>query len=320
MTLKPPLRHGNQRGSVSGKAKGLAALYGDHLAVRYAAKTAAGYRALVHQHLAWLNERGLTLAEARSQDLIAYQSDLLALRKRDGKPYSTAHRMRHVTVLKGFYGFLCRRGYLLTNAAAALEYPPVEKHLPRSILSREEAKKLVEAPDTKTPLGQRDRAILETFYGTAIRASELAHLKLDDVDTEERLLRVVLGKGRKDRNVPLTRPASEAIEAYIVKARHRLRGAKRSPLLFVALRGGSMHDDTLNAIIRQAAKKAGIEKHVTCHTFRHSAATHLLKGGADIRHIQKLLGHASLATTERYTQVEISDLKEVVRRAHPRGK
>jgi integrase/recombinase XerD len=316
----------NQQGTVSARAildrktSRLLQLYADHLAVRYVPKTVQGYTTLVRQHLAWLTTRGLSLAEARSQDLLAYQGELLSLRKKDGRPYSTSHQMREVTVLKSLYGFLHRRGYVLTNPAGSLEYPHVEQRLPRSILSREEARKLVEAPDTSTPLGLRDRAILETLYSTGIRAGELANLKLDDVDTEERLLRVVLGKGRKDRNVPLTRPAAEAIEAYLLHGRPRMQGATRSALLFVALRGGRMHDDTLNAVIGSWAKKAGIEKHVTCHTLRHSAATHLLKGGADIRHIQKLLGHASLQTTERYTRVEVSDLKEVLKRAHPRGR
>ena len=326
MSPKSPPRHGNQQGSVSApaswdrKTSRLVKLYGDHLAVRYAAKSVQGYLALVRQHLAWLAARGLRFGEVRSQDLLAYQGELLGLRKPDGKTYSTAHQMRQVTVLKSLYGFLHRRGYLLTNPAGSLEYPHVEERLPRSVLSREEARRLVTAPGTVRPLELRDRAILETLYATGIRAGELANLKTDDVDTEERLLRVVLGKGRKDRNVPLTRPAAEAIEAYLLHARPRIQGAKRSPLLFLALRGGRMHDDTLNAAITSWAKVAGIEKHVTCHTLRHSAATHLLKGGADIRHIQKLLGHVSLQTTERYTRVEVSDLKEVLQRAHPRGR
>jgi integrase/recombinase XerD len=306
--------------SADRKTARLVTTYGDHLAVRYVPKTVQGYLTLVRQHLSWLRERGVAIAEVTSQDLLAYQGELLGLRKRDGKTYSTAHQMRQVTVLKSLYGFLHRRGFLLTNPAGSLEYPHVEDRLPRAVLSREEARRLVTAPGTETALELRDRAILETLYATGIRAGELASLKLEDVDTEERLLRVVLGKGRKDRNVPLTHAAAEAIEAYLVQARPRIQGARRAGLLFLALRGGRMHDDALNAVIGAWAKNAGIEKHVTCHTLRHTAATHLLKGGADIRHIQKLLGHASLQTTERYTRVEVSDLKEVLRRAHPRGR
>ncbi len=294
--------------------------YEDYLHVRYAEKTARGYLTVLRQHLAWLLSRGLTLLTARSQDLAAYQTALVAFRKADGRPYSSDHQMQHVTVLRSFYGFLVRRSHLLTNPTGLLEYPKVENRLPRSILSKDEARKIIEAPDTRTPLGSRDRAILETFYATGIRAGELASLKLSDVDTEDRLLRVLLGKGRKDRNVPLTRSAAEAIEEYILRSRPRMRGARGSSLLFLAERGGRIYNDALNALIVSWAQKAGIEKHATCHTFRHSAATHLLKGGADIRHIQKLLGHASLSSTERYTRVEISDLKDVIRRAHPRGR
>jgi integrase/recombinase XerD len=294
--------------------------YEDHLRVRYAEKTAKGYLTVLGQHLAWLASRGLTLTTVRSQDLAAYQTSLVAFRKPDGRPYSSDHQMQHVTVLRSFYGFLVKRGHLLTNPTGLLEYPKVENRLPHSILSKEEARKIIEVPDTRTPLGLRDRAILETFYATGLRAGELASLKLDDVDTEDRLLRVLLGKGRKDRNVPLTRSAAEAIEEYLVRGRPRMRGSRGSSLLFLAERGGKLYNDALNALIASWAHRAGIEKHATCHTFRHSAATHLLKGGADIRHIQKLLGHASLSSTERYTRVEISDLKEVIRRAHPRGR
>jgi site-specific recombinase XerD len=169
-------------------------------------------------------------------------------------------------------------------------------------------------------MGLRDRAILETLYATGIRAGELGSLKREDVDTEERLLRVLLGKGRKDRNVPLTRAAAEAIEAYLAYGRPRMRGTRTSPLLFLAHRGGKMYDAHLNDVVARAAFRAGVKKHATCHTFRHSVATHLLKGGADIRHIQMLLGHSSLQTTERYTRVEVSDLKEIMKRAHPRGR
>jgi integrase/recombinase XerC len=222
--------------------------------------------------------------------------------------------------VKTLFRFLFQRGYLLGDPSGPLGYPRREQRLPRGVLSREECRRLVESVKGTTPPAQRNRAILETFYGTGIRAGELARLKVTDVDTEDRVLRVILGKGAKDRNVPLTRAAAEAIEAWLVHGRPRVRGAARTPWLFLALRGGRTYADLLNDIVHSAAKAAGIEKPVTCHTLRHSMATHLLKGGADIRHIQALLGHASLQSTERYTHVEISDLARVVKRAHPRGR
>jgi integrase/recombinase XerD len=304
---------------VSAKVARLMRLYEDDVRIRYETKTGHEYLREVGSFLAWLDSRGVALASARTEDVLAYQSVLYAQRKPNGRPYSSGNLKNRIKALKGFFRFLYRRGYLLHDPAAAVEYPRTERRLPRVILSQKEARKILEAPDRKTPTGLRDRAILETFYGTGIRAGELANLTPDDVDTEEGVLRVVRGKGRKDRNVPLTRAASEAIEAYLVRARPKLL-RQETRLLFLQNRGAKMDSGTLNRVVHQWAEAAGIKKRVTCHTFRHSVATHLLKGRADIRHIQALLGHASLQTTERYTHVEISDLKDVIRRAHPRGR
>lgn len=294
--------------------------YDDDLVIRFAPKTVASYRAALRAYVAWLEPRDLALTAVTSADLLAYQRDLVAQRRPDGQPYSADHQMQHVTVLKSLYAFLVRRGVVLANPTGLLVYPRVESRLPRAILNTRDVRGILDAADDRTPLGLRDRAILETLYATGIRAGELVRLTLRDVDTEDRLLRIVLGKGRKDRTVPLTRAAASAIEAYLVRGRPRIRGARTSPSLFLALRGGRLYGSALCDLIATATTRADIDRHATAHTFRHSAATHLLKGGADIRHIQQLLGHASLATTERYTRVEISDLKEVLRRAHPRGR
>ncbi len=305
---------------MSPKDARLLRLFADELRVRYARGTARNYASRARTLLAWLGERGVELVSVRTEDVLAYQGELYGQRKPDGKPFSGGFQKNQVKAIKCFFRFLYRRGYLVHDSAAAVEYPKLERRLPRTILTREEAKRIVEAPDRKTARGLRDRAILETFYGTGIRVSELAKLTPDDVDTEEGILRVIEGKGRRDRNVPLTRPAGEAIDAYLVGARPALLRRKDVRWLFLANRGGSMDPSTVNRIVQHWTRKAKVKKHVTCHTFRHSVATHLLKGRADIRHIQALLGHRSLATTERYTQVEIQDLKEVVRRAHPRGR
>jgi integrase/recombinase XerD len=311
---------GVHRLSAERKTGKLLKLFADHVLVRYAARTAEGYLRAVRFFLDWLQRRAIALVDVRTDDLLAYQTELYSRRKKDGKPYSTYDQIHRVAAVKTLFRFLARRGYLLSDPSAALEYPRQEQRLPRGILSVQEARAIVESPELATPMGLRDRALLEVLYGTGIRAGELGTLKKEDVDPEERVLRVVLGKGKKDRNVPLTRAAAEAIEAYLAYGRPRLRGAHRSPLLFLAQRGGRMYDSHLNAVVAHWAFKAGVKRHVTCHTFRHSVATHLLKGGADIRHIQALLGHSSLASTERYTRVEVSDLKQVMQRAHPRGR
>ena len=314
----------NQPGSSPGptgvRLPRILARFETELSVRFAARTVPAYLADVHVFLAWLEGRGVDLSDVRTQDLLAYQADLYAARKKDGKPYSQSVQTNRITAMKSFFRFLYRRSYLLHDPAAAVDYPRSEVRLPRSILTKKEARRLVEAPDTSTLAGLRDRAILETFYATGVRVSELGKLTLQDIDTEERILRVVQGKGGKDRNLPLTKAAAEAIEDYLVKARPNLRGARRSAFLFLAPRGGRMHRSTLGDVVHRWAKQAKIKRSVTCHTFRHSVATHLLQGGADIRHIQVLLGHRSLQATERYTRVEVSDLREVIRRAHPRGK
>jgi len=222
--------------------------------------------------------------------------------------------------VKAFFGFLYRRGYALHDPAARLEYPRGERRLPRTILTPEEARRMLEAPDTRTLLGLRDRAILETFYATGIRVGELVQIQAHEVDTQERLLRVVMGKGRRDRNLPLTKAAAAAIDHYLEKVRPCLAAHGRSSALFLSARGGPLNRWLVNLVVHRAAKRAGIKKPATCHTFRHSMATHLLRGRADIRHIQALLGHASLATTERYTRVEVQDLRQVLARAHPRGR
>ena len=308
------------RARAAAKTSRLLKLFEDHAHVRFAESTARGYVCGVRCFLDWLRERGIPLVDVRTADIEAYQVDVCALRKKDGTPYSVDLQVQRLSSAKTLFRFLCRRGYVLTDPSAPVVYPRRELRLPRGVLTRQETRKLVEAPDTSTPLGLRDRAILETFYGTGIRAGELAKLKTIDVDTEDKVLRVLLGKGAKDRNVPLTRAAADAIEAYLLHGRPKICGAVKSPWLFLALRGGRAYPDLLNGIVQDAAKKTGLEKHATCHTLRHSVATHLLKGGADIRHIQKLLGHRSLQSTERYTHVEISDLSKVLKRAHPRGR
>jgi integrase/recombinase XerD len=327
MSSNPRTCDGNQQGRVSSPARRLdrksekvLRLFEDHVFTCHGEKTAKTMIARAQLFLAWLEARGIALVEVRTADVEAYQVHVCALRQKDGTPYSIPEQTHRLANVKALFRFLYRRGYVLADPSGAVEYPRPEKRLPRTILTREEARKLVEACDTSSPEGLRDRAIVEVFYGTGIRAGEMAKLKTTDVDVEDRVLRVVLGKGSRDRNVPLTRAAADATEHYVVDGRPRIRGAMQSRFLFLAVRGGRMYPSLLNEVVQNAARKAGIEKHVTCHTLRHSVATHLLKGGADIRHIQALLGHACLSSTERYTHVEISDLSKVMRRAHPRGR
>jgi integrase/recombinase XerD len=330
-----PLRHGNQQGSLSrapAKAAEAVARYGDELRLRYAPRTVEGYRIHLKVLLAWLEERGLELSDVRREDMQAYQGALYARRKKDGQSYCAGSLANNLLVVQGFFRYLTRQGMLLADPASLLELPRREERLPRTILTPREAERILRSAAGGTPRELRDRALLETLYATGIRASELARLSPSDVDTEDRVLRVVMGKGRKDRTVPLTPGAARAIEAYLLRGRPRLlspeaervgrplRGRKRIELLFLANQGGELHRAVLSRIVARYARRASVKKPVTCHTFRHSVATHLLRGGADIRHIQALLGHERLQTTERYTRVEVSDLRKVLKLAHPRGR
>lgn len=323
-------REAHLRASLSAKPATLLRQYEDDLALRYAERTVPEYLAHVRAFLAWLETHRLTLPAVTRPDLQRYQAELFALRKSNGTPYSAGFQVNRLSALKSFFGFLVRRQILLADPTAGLERPRLETRLPRAILTPREARRLVEAPRGRMPLRLRDRAILETLYATGIRASELIHLSPFDVDPEDGVLRIVRGKGGKGRHVPLTRAAADAIAAYLAHGRPALLATKRiasgiypakaTKRLFVSPRGGVLYRATLDQIVHRWATHARIKKRVTAHVFRHSVATQLLKRGADIRHIQVLLGHASLATTERYTRVEISDLQSVVKRAHPRGR
>ena len=302
------------------KTEKLLRLFEDEVTVRFASKTSRGYTRTARVFIAWLQEQGIALLDVRPSDIQAYQSHLYASRKKDGAPYSISDQIQKLGAVKTLFRFLWKRGYVLTDPAASVEYPRQPQRLPRGILSKADTKKLIEAVADDSPLGLRDRAVLELFYGTGIRAGELAKLKVEDVDTEDRILRVIMGKGAKDRNVPLTHAAAEAVEVYLEHARSHIKGASKAPWLFLAQRGGCLYASLMNDIVQKAATRAKLSKHVTCHALRHTTATHLLKGGADIRHIQMLLGHSSLQSTERYTHVEVSDLSKVLKRAHPRGR
>ncbi len=317
MAPKPPPRHGNQQASVSAPERRLFRLFVEDVETRYARRTAEHYVADVEAFLAWTAESGIPLRDVSPRDLQRYQGELYAVRRK-GRPYASSTIQTKLVAVKTLFRFLVRRQALLLDPSPQLELPRTEKRLPRIVLTEGEARRIVGAPQGRSPMELRDRAILEILYATGMRVGELVRLRPDDVDTETRLVRIVEGKGRKDRNVPLTTAAAQATSRYLARGRPAL--ARREPWLFLGRRGGRLHRAQVGDIVKAWAKTARVKKPVSCHTFRHSTATHLLRGGADIRQIQALLGHGSLSTTERYTHVEVSDLRRVVERAHPRGR
>lgn len=256
--------------------------------------------------------RGATLAHLQS-----FTALLARTKTRLGVPLSPASRQNYLFCVRGFFAFLARRREVLVNPARALALPHLDR-LPREVLSLSQAQRLVEAPSALTRIGQRDRAILELFYGTGLRLREVERLDLADLDLVAGQLLVRNGKGKKDRLVPVAGRAAMALDLYLREVRPLLENYP-SAALFLSRDGARLSAFSLQALVKRHARRAGLRVKLSTHVLRHACATHLLKGGADVRYIQALLGHKDIATTERYTRVAIEDLKAAIARAHPRN-
>lgn len=257
--------------------------------------------------------------EATTETIAAFEAHVLTLQSRHRRRYSHSARQRLLIVVKRIYRYLREENLILVDPTRHLKLPRSPRRLPRTILTVLEMRRLLAVPDVASPEGLRDRTILELFYGAGIRFSELADLRQGDVDIEEGVLWVREGKGKKDRVLPLGRWARHWLQRYL-QTRIEVPGSPGADRLFLSKRGYRLHDGEVNQKLREYAKAAGIEKHVTTHLIRHTIASLLLRQGADIRQIQKLLGHTRLTSTQIYTHVEIGDLREMQRRCHPREK
>jgi len=223
-----------------------------------------------------------------------------------------------VAAVKSFFKFLEDIGQISTNPAKELETPRAEKHLPATI-SAEDVDRLLAAPSDDTPAGLRDRAMLELLYATGLRVSELVSLNVNDVDLDEGTVRC-MGKGKKERVLPLYEKARYALYRYLEHGRPQLLGKdNRQDALFLNRRGTRLTRQGLWLIIKRYVEQIGITQNVTPHTLRHSFATHMLRGGADLREVQQMLGHANITTTQIYTQVSDEHKREVYDEAHPRA-
>lgn len=256
--------------------------------------------------------------EASEDDVTTFVARLSSSTRRDGQTYRPASVVRALSSVRALHRFLMREGMTDRDPTAAVVRPKTPQGLPRPI-SVEEVGRLLAAPQPVTADGARDRAVLETLYGAGLRVSELVGLDVDDVDLYGGSVRV-LGKGGKERDVPLGRYAREAIAAYLTTTRPAFASQRSRGALFLSRRGGRLSRQACWAIIRRYAGLAGIDRRITPHTLRHSFATHLLEGGADVRVVQELLGHASVATTQVYTLVTKEHLREVYLAAHPRAR
>lgn len=289
-------------------------------AYRRSDSTIKGYLVELRRFLAFLEQRGLKEPhELTAADVEAYQVSLERWRKPDGETLSIHSKNQRMSSVRTFVKFLRRSGVLLTDPTADLVRPRPPQRLLPELPTEDEVLKLLEAPDVATPLGLRDRAMLEVLYSSAIRNGELRALELGDVDLARLQLRVRHGKGGRPRIVPLGEPAAAWVEEYLNNARAQLLGKKEHGILFVTCRGRPfVKSGNLSDIITAYGVAAKLEKHVTPHTLRHCCATHMLARKAGLRHLQELLGHATPSSTQIYTRVELSDLKEAHRLYHPR--
>lgn len=297
--------------------------YLDHLAVErgLAANTLSSYRRDLLRYLAHLSAAGRgRLGEVGEADVAAF---LAALRTgdEDHPALSAASAGRAVVAVRGLHRFALREGWTAVDPARDVRPPAPARRLPKAI-SVAQVEALLVAPDAATPLGLRDRALLELLYGTGARISEAVGLDVDDLEGLDGPVGLVKldGKGGKQRVVPVGSYAGRAVQAYLVRGRPALAAAgSGSPGLFLNARGGRLSRQSAWTVLRAAATQAGLTVDVSPHTLRHSFATHLLDGGADVRVVQELLGHASVTTTQVYTLVTVERLREVYATAHPRA-
>jgi integrase/recombinase XerD len=266
-----------------------------------------------------LREKGVDdVREVTEEHLVSFLVALKESKGAFGRPLASGTQSTYLSAVKRFFVFLDRRSVLLRNPAQHLRLPRVRR-LPRFVPTPKQVERLLELPPAESALGLRDRAILETFYGTGVRMGECRRLDVDDVDLQKQTLFVRSGKGRKDRVLPIPRKTARALDRYLRSGRPVLLHDPKQKAVFVNRVGGRIGAAMLGRLVRDYGQAAGIPR-LHPHSLRHACATHLLQGGADIAHVQKILGHSQITTTAEYVKVVIGDLKKVVERKHPREK
>jgi integrase/recombinase XerD len=302
--------------------------YTQHLqALNRAPKTVTQYLQWVQRFFDFAGTVGVkTPADVTGAHLTAYQKHLAGLVNKKGRIHSVKVQNHHMIGIVMFLRYLCAEGILAHNPAQHVQYAKVPETLPRDILSVPEIRKMLRAPNVQTVMGYRDRVILEVFYSTGIRKQELLNLTTDAVNLESGVLMIREGKGSKDRVVPLGRFAARYLETYLNGIRPTLLQIRtidpkaQENRLFLSMRGLPLSKNALADRIEHYRRLAGIAHPVSPHTFRHSCATHMIRNRANIRHVQEMLGHMNLNTTEKYLHLTITDLKEAHHKFHPREK
>jgi len=265
-----------------------------------------------NRYISYLLTQGVSSPQrVRKETVLRYIEELRGL------GLSPSSVSRNFSAIRSYHQFLYRERKVSSDPTETIEVTSLKRKLP-DVLSVEDTIRLLESPDTSTPLGMRDRAMLEFAYATGVRVSELVSMRIQNVLFDENVVRIT-GKGSKQRMVPLGATAKERVREYLRIVRPGLAGGESRDILFLNARGGPLSRMGFWKILRKYVIKAGITTHTSPHTLRHSFATHLLEGGADIRVIQELLGHSNISTTEIYTHIDREYLKEVHREFHPRA-
>jgi integrase/recombinase XerD len=293
-------------------------VYIDHLrSCGRAAHTIKGIRSSLKNFVRFLESENLTeLEELTGQALEEYRSELSFSLTAKGTPLARSTQIQRLCNVKGFTAFLKAKDYLFQDPAEALAVPNQPQRLPRAILSAKEVAKLMAAPDMRTAKGYRNRIILEVLYDTGVRRAEISDIKLADLDLAGGYIRIT-GKGDKQRVVPVSARVCELIQNYLLFVRSALIDGDDPGYLVLNRWGKRLDPNGVWAAVRRCIQLAGIKKRISTHSLRHSCATHMLKNGAPVRHIQEMLGHASINTTQIYTRVTINDLKQVHAKYHP---
>lgn len=285
----------------------------------YSERTIESRRWNLGYFINWCTDRGIMRPNEVTKPILErYQRYLYYYRKKDGGPLSFVTQGGQLASIRSWFKWLTRQNHLLYNPASEIELPKVGRRLPKNILTKSEAEQVINQPNTLTPEGVRDRAILETFYSTGMRRMELIHLRLYDIDSDRGTVLIEQGKGRKDRVIPIGDRALHWIARYVNEVRPILLvGDSGGDTLFLENSGRPFRRNAITWMVGGYVKQADIGKKGSCHLFRHTMATLMLEGGADVRYIQAMLGHVKLETTMIYTQVSIRQLKRVHELTHP---
>lgn len=287
----------------------------------YSAETVRKQEVRLARFMQWCEEREYQEpAEITKRILERYQTYLYHYRTEKERPLSFTTQQGMISPVRGFFTWMTKQNYLGANPAADLELPRKIQRLPKAVMNIAEVEEVLNQAASHSEIGIRDRAIMETLYSTGMRRGELVKIKLVDLDVERGTIIIRQGKGKKDRMIPIGERAVMWIEKYIWEVRPNFRRISREAddgTIFLTRQGESLTSDLLSKIVTGYVKAANIGKEGSCHMFRHTCATLMLEGGADIRYIQQLLGHVELSTTEIYTRVSIRALKAVHTATHP---